>query len=78
LGGGRLLIEGNIQQLKQVHNQRFEVRLKGENVIFAQRLCALGCSTETRDDVLLVQIPQDRSPQLYPETAIVYGVGSLA
>jgi len=69
LGSGKLLLAGDIQQLKQVHNQRFEVRLKSENSLFAQRLAALGCTTESREDLLLVQIPDDRSPQLLWEVA---------
>jgi ABC-2 type transport system ATP-binding protein len=69
LGSGKLLAEGKIQQLKQVHNQCFEVRLKAEMAPFAHRLSALGCSTELREDVLLVQVPQGRSPQMLWEAA---------
>src|SRR3954470_16239151 len=64
LGAGKLLTQGSIQQLKQVHNRRFEVRLKGEPTEFANRLTALGCAAEPRDDLLLVQIPADVSSQL--------------
>src|SRR6202011_2392903 len=35
LGGGRLLAEGKIRDLKQVHNRCFEVRLKVDPDIFA-------------------------------------------
>ncbi len=69
LGSGRLLLEGEIQKLKEVHQQRFEVRLKSEHADFANRLAALGCETEAHDDLLLVQIPQDRSPQLLWQVA---------
>jgi ABC-2 type transport system ATP-binding protein len=69
LGAGKLLTQGNIQQLKEVHNRTFEVRLKAEPAVFAARLTALGCSTELRDDRLLVQIPEDRSPQLLWQAA---------
>jgi ABC-2 type transport system ATP-binding protein len=69
LGGGRLLIEGNIQELKQVHNQCFEVRVKADMASFAQRLAALGCAAEARDDVLLVQIPAGRSSRVLWELA---------
>src|SRR5882757_6702247 len=41
LGAGKLLTQGSIQQLKQVHNQCFEVRLKAEIGPFANRLTAL-------------------------------------
>jgi len=69
LGAGKVLTQGNIQQLKQVHKQCFEVRLKAEMGPFAHRLAALGCRTEMRDDVLLVQVPDERSPQMLWETA---------
>jgi len=64
LGSGKLLAQGNIQQLKQVHNQCFEVRLKAGSETFAQGLSALGCVIEPRDDVLLVHIPEGQSPRM--------------
>jgi ABC-2 type transport system ATP-binding protein len=64
LGNGKLLAQGNIQQLKQVHNQCFEVRVKAGSETFAQGLSALGCVIEARDDVLLVQIPKGESPRM--------------
>jgi ABC-2 type transport system ATP-binding protein len=69
LGSGRVLTQGKIQELKQVHNQCFEVRLKADMAPFAHRLTALGCTTEMRDDVLLVQVPLGRSPQILWQTA---------
>jgi ABC-2 type transport system ATP-binding protein len=69
LGKGKLLTEGNIQQLKQLHNQSFEVRLKADARPFAERLSALGCGAEMRDDSLLVQIPDGRTQQLLWEVA---------
>lgn len=69
LGGGKLLAEGKIQELKQVHDQCFEVRLKDDAAPFAARLSALGCSAERQDDRLRVRIPADISPQLLWELA---------
>jgi len=69
LGGGKLLTAGNIQHLKQLHNRCFEVRLKADAAPFAERLAALGCTAEIRDDSLLVQIPEGRSQQLLWEVA---------
>jgi ABC-2 type transport system ATP-binding protein len=69
LGRGKLLTEGNIQRLKQLHNRSFEVRLKADARPFAERLSALGCGAEMRDDSLLVQIPEGRTPQLLWEVA---------
>jgi ABC-2 type transport system ATP-binding protein len=69
LGRGKLLTEGNIQQLKQLHNRSFEVRLKADARPFAERLSALGCGAQMRDDSLLVQIPEGRTQQLLWELA---------
>ncbi|HEV2971171.1 MAG TPA: ABC transporter ATP-binding protein [Pirellulales bacterium] len=69
LGSGKVLTAGNIQQLKQVHRQRFEVRLKAEPAPFVSRLVSLGCSAETRDDMLVVELPEGRSPQMLWEAA---------
>src|SRR5215470_585747 len=54
LGGGRLLAEGKIKDLKQFHPGCFEVRLKASPTNFARRLADLGCTTEAREDELLL------------------------
>jgi ABC-2 type transport system ATP-binding protein len=64
LGAGKVLAEGAIQQLKQIHNRCFEVRLKAQSAPFAKKLAELGCTTETRDDLLLVQVPDGQSQQI--------------
>jgi ABC-2 type transport system ATP-binding protein len=69
LGGGRLLAEGKIQDLKQVHQQSFELRLKSDMRPFARRLTEAGCTVAEREDVLLVRIPQDQSPRMLWEAA---------
>jgi ABC-2 type transport system ATP-binding protein len=69
LGSGKVLTNGNIQQLKQFHNQCFEVRLKADDGLFAERLAALGCSTEIHDDLIRVMVPTGSSLQLLWEVA---------
>jgi ABC-2 type transport system ATP-binding protein len=69
LGKGKLLTEGKIQELKQLHNRSFEVRLKSESPTFRDRLAAVGCSARTRDNSLLVAIPEGRTQQLLWEIA---------
>ena len=69
LGSGRLLAEGQIQELKQGHPQSFEVRLKSDMGPFARRLSAAGCAITERDDVLVVRIPDGQSPRLLWEAA---------
>lgn len=74
LGSGRLLAEGKIQQLKQLHRQCYEVRLKNEPGPFAERLRALECRTEIRDDTILVQVPDGQTQQLLWKAAAEEGV----
>jgi ABC-2 type transport system ATP-binding protein len=64
LGSGKLLAQGRIQELKQLHDQCFDVRLKADMASFAARLSALGCATEQLDDMLRVRIPNGKSPQI--------------
>jgi ABC-2 type transport system ATP-binding protein len=76
LGGGRLLSEGKIRDLKQVHSRCFEVRLKADLAVtarFVHRLAALGCPAQSHDDRLLVQLPEGESPQLLWRTAAEQG-----
>src|SRR5438046_1528258 len=61
LGSGRLLAEGRIRDLKQFHPGCFEVRLKAGPAGLARRLADLGCTTEARDDLLLVRVPAGQS-----------------
>jgi len=69
LGAGKLLAEGNIQELKQVHKQCYELRLKADLIPFVERLKMMGCSAQIRDDAALLTIPEDRSPQMFWEAA---------
>jgi ABC-2 type transport system ATP-binding protein len=64
MGAGKLLASGRIEELKQVHSQSFEVRLKDDMAAFGQELTALGCSAELREDVLFVRLPDGESPQM--------------
>jgi ABC-2 type transport system ATP-binding protein len=73
LGGGRLLAQGQIQDLKQSHARCFEVRLKPDPDGFARRLATLGCPAERHDDRLFVRLPEDASLQLLWQTAAEQG-----
>ena len=73
LGRGQLLAQGRIQEMKQVHHRFFEVRLKDDPERFVQHLRTLGCSAESRDDFLLVQIPADQTQTLLWQTAAATG-----
>jgi ABC-2 type transport system ATP-binding protein len=73
LGGGRLLAEGKIQDLKQGHARCFEVRLKSDSENFARRLAEVGCPAERSEDRLIVRIPDSESAQLLWRTAVEQG-----
>jgi ABC-2 type transport system ATP-binding protein len=73
LGSGKLLAHGEIQELKQLHEQAYDVRLKADMASFAERLAALGCTTEFHNDVLRVRLPAGRSQHDLWEVAASHG-----
>jgi ABC-2 type transport system ATP-binding protein len=62
LGRGRLLAQGRIEVLKEAHDFQFELRVKGDQAPFAQRLLARGLAAEPIDDHLLVHLPPGAAP----------------
>jgi ABC-2 type transport system ATP-binding protein len=64
LGGGALLAQGNIAELKQLHDRVYEVRVRADPGDFAERLAKHGCGVEPRDDLLLVRLPEGQSRDL--------------
>jgi ABC-2 type transport system ATP-binding protein len=73
LGGGQLLAQGRIQELKQAHDRSVEVRVKADPAAFARRLEELGCGVEPRDDLLRVRLPPGRSCDLLWQLAASSG-----
>jgi ABC-2 type transport system ATP-binding protein len=73
LARGRLLAQGRISELKQPHDRTFEVRVKVDSGRFASKLAERGCSTEPRDDLLLVRLPEGTSSDLLWEMAAASG-----
>jgi ABC-2 type transport system ATP-binding protein len=70
LGRGRLLAQGNIQEMKQSHPRSFDVRVKGETEPFLAKLRAAGCeATAADDEVLFVTLPEGRTPEMVWELA---------
>jgi ABC-2 type transport system ATP-binding protein len=69
LGSGKLLAQGEIKQLKQLHERTYDVRLKADMGAFAERLEARHCKIQSQDDALRVQIPAGQSQQLLWEAA---------
>jgi ABC-2 type transport system ATP-binding protein len=64
LARGRLLAQGLIRELKQVHDHMVDVRVKTDPAGFARRLAEQGCSVEPVHDLLRVHLPQGRSTDL--------------
>jgi ABC-2 type transport system ATP-binding protein len=73
LGRGRLLAQGNIQELKHLHEQTFELRVKTDAAAFARRLTESGCGVEARDGILQVRLPPGQSRDLLWKTAASSG-----
>jgi ABC-2 type transport system ATP-binding protein len=69
LGRGRLLAQGQIDDLKEPHDRQFEVRVKGDPLDFAASLAARGVVAAPTDDHLLVEFPQGTTSQVLWETA---------
>jgi ABC-2 type transport system ATP-binding protein len=73
LGHGRLLAEGRIQELKDVHEHCYEVRVKADRKAFAQRLGEAGCTVKEQDHSLVVRLPAGQSGHLLWELAAAAG-----
>jgi ABC-2 type transport system ATP-binding protein len=69
LGGGRLLAQGEIRELRQVHDHTFDVRLKSDGAAYAERLTTRGCGTEWQEDLLRVRLPAGATQRLLWEVA---------
>jgi ABC-2 type transport system ATP-binding protein len=73
LGRGKLLAQGEIGELKQIHEQSFDVRVKSNSREFIERLSARGCRAEPYGDLLRIGIPMGASPQILWEVASAVG-----
>src|SRR6516165_10153624 len=73
LARGRLLAQGLIRELKQVHDHMVDVRVKTDPAGFARRLAEQGCSVEPVHDLLRVHLPQGRSTDLLWQLAAQSG-----
>jgi ABC-2 type transport system ATP-binding protein len=64
LNKGKLAAQGEISKLKEIGFNLFELKVKGEKQGFLQKLKAMNCKTEEREDgILKVYMPFDRSKQ---------------
>ncbi len=73
LGRGRLLAQGGIKELKQVHERSFDVRLKGDPNGFLKGLTAAGGGAEPVEDFLRVRLPEGMAQRFLWELASANG-----
>jgi ABC-2 type transport system ATP-binding protein len=73
LSHGRLVAQGLIQELKNLHEQCYEVRLKANPAPFARRLGEVGCTVKSQDHGLLIHLPAGQSQQVIWELAAAAG-----
>ena len=64
LAQGRLAAQGRIQELMDLHEQCYEVRVKADANAFAARLTQAGCTVRSHDGGLLVRLPPGQSEQM--------------
>ncbi len=69
LGRGTVLEQGRIEDLKEVRQNFFEVRVKRNESAFTQALCAAGCRVEKQSDSMLVGLPPERGEAFLWQTA---------
>lgn len=70
---GRLVAQGLIQELKNLHDCCYEVRVKTDAMSFARQLSEAGCTVKTQDHTLLVCLPPGQSEQMLWTLAIAAG-----
>jgi ABC-2 type transport system ATP-binding protein len=73
LDQGRLVAQGQIQELMDLHEQCYEVRVKTDAESFARRLGETGCTVTVQDHSLLVRLPSGQSQQMLWELAAAAG-----
>ena len=69
LGAGKVLTQGRIQDLKQIHDRCFDVRLKTDPSPYVEQLVRRGCTADVHDDLVRVRLSESASPQLFWEVA---------
>ena len=69
LGRGRLLAQGRIGEMKELHDHCYKVRVKTNPRSFAQRLGEQGCAVKEETDGLVVRLPPGQSERMLWEIA---------
>lgn len=64
MGQGKVITQGKIADLKAIHQQAYDVRVKVDQERFRLRLIELGCEVKTNDDAVVVVLPETRDERL--------------
>lgn len=71
---GKLIIQGNIEELKDTQHRLFEVKIKGDQEVFTAALAELGLEWRERgNDVLRVPLPDGLEPEVFFKLAAENG-----
>jgi ABC-2 type transport system ATP-binding protein len=72
---GKLVIQGNIEQLKDTHHRLFEVKIKGNRESFTSALEESGFEwREAENDILRVALPDEIEPEVFFKLAVENGL----
>ncbi len=71
---GEVVQQGRISDLKRVHRQRYQIRLKDSPEVFVAEVRLAGCLVEPREDLLEVQMNEDQDEALLWQIASRLGV----
>lgn len=58
MGQGKVITQGKIAELKAVHQQAYDVRVKSDLERFRQLLTELGCTITASEDTLITVLPE--------------------
>ncbi len=72
---GRLIMQGNIEELKDTHHRLFGIKIKGDREIFISSLEKLGFEwREAENDILRVVLPDEVEPAVFFKLAVENGL----
>ena len=72
---GKIVIQGNIAELKGNHRRLFEVKIKGDKSIFTSALEERECEWHpSEDDIFKVALPDGIESDIFFEIAVEYGI----
>jgi len=64
LSGGKLLVQGDIGTLKQIHSGSYELRLKEAPGNYVEHITDAGCQVQINGEMLRVRLPDGLAPEM--------------